>query len=99
MANWCNKGIIKINADDIGPSDIKIDSYDYLHNPNTENPIKNSHHCNQCPENSSYTLKDSAWKKFNGKWYKKVNGFYQRRVIVDGKLQWVYKDDEVDIDD
>lgn len=94
-----NKGIIKIKAHDIGLSNIQINTYDYLHNPDSDNPLDNSHHCNQCPENSSYTLKDSLWENIDGIWYKKINGTYQRRVLVNGVLQWVNKDDEVDIND
>lgn len=72
-------GIIKIKAQDIGLSNIKIDVQDYLHNPDA--PIINikGEECTKCSERPQWTFADSPWKKFNGIWYKKfADGTYKR---------------------
>lgn len=74
------KGIIKIQAKEIGLSDIKINYYDYLH-PKNSSPIsvKNSK-CPKCEEKTKWRLQNSKWKEFDGVLYKLDNGVYKRKV-------------------
>lgn len=93
-----NNAIIKIQADDIGLSDIKINAFDYIHNKNYNIPIRQSK-CPKCDEETTYTLANSAWKQFeetqNGQtkqvWYKLINNRYYKRELVDGELKWIEK--------
>ena len=80
-------GIIKIEAKSVGLSQIRINQYDYIHKENgTVNIIK--HLCEKCNDSKTkWRLVDSAWKQFDGIWYKKINGVYKRKV----NGQWVAK--------
>ena len=81
--------VIKIEAEDIGLSQIHIKQYDYIHQENGTIDIIN-HLCTKCENNKpKWKLADSAWTKINGIWYKKINGQYKRKV----NGQWVLKDD------
>lgn len=90
-----NKGIIKIQAQHIGLSDIKINTFDYLHTPTGDVPLKQSK-CVKCPnEPISYIVKDHKWDKIDGKWYKKINGIYYEKVIdQNNNIKWVEKNDD-----
>ena len=79
--------IIKIEARTVGLSEIYINHYDYLHKVNGNTEII-KHLCEKCPiEEPSWRLAHSAWRKFNGIWYKKIGNQYKRRI--NGK--WVAK--------
>lgn len=84
------KGIIRIKAQEIGLSDIKINCYDYLHPKNSNNiPIKNSK-CVKCEEEeTTWKLQDSKWAEFDGVMYKLgEDGIYRRKI----NGEWVDKE-------
>lgn len=88
-----NKAIIKIKAQNVGLSNIKISIYDYLHQRNKNNiTIKNSK-CPKCEENTSYRIANSPWKEFDGIWYKRFeDGKYKRKTRINNETVWVDKE-------
>lgn len=90
--------IIKIQAKDIGLSDIKIDSFDYLYNKNINSINVKQSKCSKCENNTEWKVTDSLWKEFNGVWYKLFpDGRYKRptkSIIKDGKSTRIWVDKE-----
>ena len=87
-----NKGIIKIKAGHVGLSDIQIHIFDYIHQKGKDDLIIKNSKCNKCENKpTTYRVKDSPWKQFNGIWYKLINGKYYKKVINNGKIKWVAK--------
>lgn len=55
------KANIKIRAKNVGLSDIKIKSFDYLHNTNINIEDVGKSKCNKCDEKIMWRIKDSSW--------------------------------------
>ena len=77
------KGIIKIQAKEIGLSNINIEVFDYLHKKDgTTINVKQSE-CSRCENNDSWVIADSQWKQFDGIWYKKFSdGVYRKPTTI-----------------
>lgn len=86
-----NKGIIKIKAESVGLSDIKIYAFDYLHKKGSTKTVLKKSKCMQCPQGNTYKVKDSPWEKIGNIWYKKIGNNYYIQEKVNGKLEWVQK--------
>lgn len=86
-----NKAIVKIQAKNIGLSDIKINAFDYLHTPDGNIEIQNNK-CPKCEENSTYVIKNSPWEKIGNTWYKLINNVYYQPIRKDGEIQWIAKE-------
>ena len=83
------KGVIRIKAQEIGLSDIKVNCYDYLHPKNSEPiSVKNSN-CVKCEEQTKWKLEDSKWTEIDGIMYKLGDdGIYRRKI----NGEWVDKE-------
>ena len=77
------KSIIKIQAKEIGLSNINIEVFDYLHKKDgTTINVKQSE-CSRCEKNNSWVVADSQWKQFDGIWYKKFSdGVYRKPTTI-----------------
>lgn len=77
------KGIIKIQAKEIGLSNINIEVFDYLHKKDgTTINVKQSE-CSRCENNNSWVVADTQWKQFDGIWYKKFSdGIYRKPATI-----------------
>lgn len=92
------KAIVKIQAKDVGLSNIHVEVFDYLHRKDgTIINVKQSN-CQKCEENDTWVIADSPWKNFNGIWYKLFDdGKYRKPtqiLLKDGQYSRIWVDKE-----